>query len=171
MTPLNHRANVTEPMGALAQGSRPITLETPLVPVTHTVPALLFGLRLAASVCLALFLSFWFQLDDPFWAGTSASIVAQPGLGASLRKGRFRAIGTVIGGIAIVLMTAVFPQQHLALLVTLALWCAFCGCFASILPPFAGDAAALGGYTAAIVLAGLVEKPQDVFMTAVWRTT
>ncbi|HWS69832.1 MAG TPA: FUSC family protein, partial [Steroidobacteraceae bacterium] len=57
--------------------------------------AMLFGLRLAASVCLALLIAFWLQLDNPYWAGTSAGIVAQPALGASLRKGRFRAIGTV----------------------------------------------------------------------------
>ena len=77
--------------------------------------AVLFGLRLWASVCLALYTAFWLQLDDPYWAATSAGIVAQTGLGASLRKGRFRAIGTVIGGIAIVILVAVFPQNHLAL--------------------------------------------------------
>jgi hypothetical protein len=82
--------------------------------------ALLFGLRLSTSVCLALYIAFWFQLDDPYWAGTSASVAAQPRLGASLRKGRFRAIGTVIGGLAIVMLTAAFPQDHPALLVSLA---------------------------------------------------
>ena len=60
-------------------------------------PALVFGLRLWASVCLALFVAFWLELDNPFWAGTSAAIVCQPQLGASLRKGWFRMIGTVVG--------------------------------------------------------------------------
>ena len=36
---------------------------------------LLFGVRLWASVCLALFVAFWLELDNPFWAGTSAAIV------------------------------------------------------------------------------------------------
>ena len=58
---------------------------------------LLFGVRLWASVCLALFVAFWLELDNPFWAGTSAAIVCQPQLGASLRKGWFRMIGTVVG--------------------------------------------------------------------------
>src|SRR5712675_110934 len=66
----------------------------------------LFGLRLWASVCLALYTAFWLQLHDPYWAATSAGIVAQTGLGASLRKGRYRAIGTVVGGIAIVILVA-----------------------------------------------------------------
>ena len=55
---------------------------------------LLFALRLWASVCLALYIAFWLQLDNPFWAGTSAAIVCQPQLGAALRKGWFRMIGT-----------------------------------------------------------------------------
>jgi uncharacterized membrane protein YccC len=132
---------------------------------------MLFGLRLAASVCLALLIAFWLQLDNPYWAGTSAGIVAQPALGASLRKGRFRAIGTVIGGVSIVVLTAVFPQNHLALLCGLAVWGAACGFFATILPNFGGYAAALAGYTTAIVFGDLVADPQNVFMQAVWRVT
>lgn len=135
------------------------------------VPALLFGLRLSASVCLALYIAFWFQLDQPFWAGTSASVAAQPRLGASLRKGRFRAIGTVIGGLAIVVLTAAFPQNHPALLVGLALWGALCGCVATVLPNFAGYAAALAGYTAAVVFADTVQNPHNTFLVAVWRLT
>ena len=38
-------------------------------------PALLFGLRLWASVCLALFVAFWLPLNNPFWAGTSGRAV------------------------------------------------------------------------------------------------
>ena len=53
-------------------------------------PALLFGLRLWASVCLALYVTYWLELDNPYWAGTTAAIVCQPHLGASLRKGWFQ---------------------------------------------------------------------------------
>ena len=48
-------------------------------------PPLLFGLRLWASVCLALYVAFWLELDNAYWAGTTAAIVRQPSLGASLR--------------------------------------------------------------------------------------
>ena len=58
-------------------------------------PALLFGLRLWASVCLALYVAFWLELDNPFWAGTRRRSSASRSLGASLRKGWFRMIGTV----------------------------------------------------------------------------
>src|SRR6516164_11741342 len=77
---------------------------------------LFFGLRLWVSVCLALYLAFWLELDNPYWAGTTAALVCQPHLGASLRKGWYRMLGTVVGGMAIVVLTACFPQNRTAFL-------------------------------------------------------
>src|ERR1700704_4858966 len=136
---------------------------------------LLFGVRLWASVCLALFVAFWLQLDEPFWAGTSATVVCQPQLGAALRKGWFRMIGTVIGAVAIVVLTACFPQDRLAFFALLALWGGICAFVATVLRNFASYAAALSGYTAAIVAAntlGATGGPTpDVFMLAVFRAS
>src|SRR6478609_1201636 len=84
-------------------------------------PPLTFGLRLWASVCLALYVAFWLQLDNAFWAGTSAALVCQPRLGASLRKGWFRMIGTIVGAVVIVVLTGLFPQDRTAFLLGLAL--------------------------------------------------
>jgi uncharacterized membrane protein YccC len=114
-------------------------------------PPLLFGLRLWASVCLALYVAFWLELDNAYWAGTTAAIVCQPHLGASLRKGWFRMIGTVVGAVAIVVLTACFPQDRAAFLMSLALWGAACALVATLLRNFAAYAAALAGYTAAII--------------------
>jgi uncharacterized membrane protein YccC len=119
--------------------------------VMSAAPALLFGLRLWASVCLALYVAFWLELDNAYWAGTSAAIVCQPQLGASLRKGWFRMVGTVVGAVAIVVLTACFPQDRAAFLVGLALWGAGCALLATLLRNFASYAAALAGYTAAII--------------------
>src|ERR1043166_9445286 len=83
---------------------------------------LLFAVRLWASVCFALFVAFWLELDNPFWAGTSAAIVCQPQLGASLRKGWFRMVGTVTGAVMIVGLTACFSQDRITFLGLLALW-------------------------------------------------
>jgi uncharacterized membrane protein YccC len=114
-------------------------------------PPLLFGLRLWASVCLALYIAFWLQLDNASWAGTSAALVCQPLLGASLRKGWFRMIGTLVGATGIVMLTACFPQNRVGFLVGLALWGASCALVATLLHNFASYAAALAGYTAAII--------------------
>jgi uncharacterized membrane protein YccC len=114
-------------------------------------PALVFGLRLWASVCLALYVAFWLELDNAYWAGTSAALMCQPHLGASLRKGWFRMIGTVVGAVWIVALSAAFPQDRVGFLLGLALWGAACACIATLLRNFAAYAAALAGFTAAIL--------------------
>jgi uncharacterized membrane protein YccC len=136
---------------------------------------LLFGIRLWASVCLALFLAFWLQFDNPAWAGATAAIVSQPQLGASLRKGWFRMIGTVIGATMIVVLTGLFPQDRIAFLGGLALWCAICAFAATLLRNFASYSAALAGYTAAIIAADTLGATggasPDVFLLAVDRAS
>src|SRR5690242_9833937 len=136
---------------------------------------LLFGLRFWASVCLALFVAFWLQLDEPFWAGTSAAVVCQPQLGASLRKGWFRMIGTVVGAVAIVVLTACFPQDRIVFFVLLALWGGICAFVATVLRNFASYAAALAGYTAVIIgadtLGATGGASSDVFMLAIFRAS
>jgi uncharacterized membrane protein YccC len=138
-------------------------------------PALLYALRLWAAVCLALFVAFWLELDNPFWAGTSAAIVCQPQLGASLRKGWFRMIGTVVGATMIVVLTACFPQERITFLVLLAFWCGLCAFAATVLRNFASYSAALAGYTAAIIAADNLGATggasSDVFLLAVTRAS
>jgi uncharacterized membrane protein YccC len=138
-------------------------------------PALLFGLRLWASCCLALYVAFWLELDTPSWTATTAAIACQPHLGASLRKGWYRLIGTVVGAVAIVVMTACFPQDRAAFFVALALWGAACALVATLLRNFASYAAALAGYTAAIIasdqLGAVGGLNGNAFLLAVYRAS
>jgi len=124
--------------------------------VRATGPSLLFGLRLWGSVSLALYAAFWLQLDNPYWAATSAAIVCQPQLGASLRKGWFRMLGTLVGAVVSVLLAASFPQDRLMFLGSLALCGAVSAVAATVLRNFASYAAGLAGYTVAIVVGDLV---------------
>jgi uncharacterized membrane protein YccC len=119
-------------------------------------PPLLFGLRLWASVSLALYVAFWLELDNPVWAGTSAAIVCQPHLGASLRKGWYRMIGTLLGAVMSVMLAACFSQDRVLFLGALALWGGMSALSATLLRNFAAYAAALAGYTAAIVAGDLL---------------
>lgn len=140
------------------------------------MPLLLYGVRVWAAVSLALLVAFWLQLENPFWAGTSAGIVCQPVLGASLRKGWFRMVGTILGAIVAVLLTAAFPQSRAGFFLALIFWGAACGFVASVLRNFASYAAALAGYTAVIVCSDVlgsvgVAAPQDAFILAATRAT
>src|SRR5579859_5915980 len=143
--------------------------------VSEAIPALVFGLRLSASVCLALYFAFWLQLDNAYWAGTSAAIVCQPSLGASLRKASFRMIGTVAGAVTSVVLAACFPQDRIGFLVGLAVWGAACGFIATILRNFASYGAALAGFTA-VIIASDVFGPTggvngDIFTLALTRAS
>src|SRR5262245_39340164 len=143
--------------------------------LSRSGPSILFALRLWLSVCIALYVAIWLELVDPFWAGTSAAIVCQPQLGASLRKGWFRMVGTVVGAVVIVVLTACFPQDRIAYLGLLALWCSICAFGATLLRNFASYAAALAGYTSAIVGVGTLGATggasPDVFMLAITRAS
>ncbi len=119
--------------------------------VRDATPSLLFGLRMWASVCVAFYVAFALELSEPSWAATTAALVCQPVLGASLRKSMFRMVGTIVGAIAIVVLAALVRQDRLAFLVGLTLWCAASAFMATILRNFAAYAAALSGYTAAII--------------------
>jgi len=135
----------------LSWGHRVLTKDLGPLMLRSAAPALLFGLRLWVSVCLALYVAFWLELDNAYWAGTTAAIVCQPNLGASLRKGWFRMIGTVVGAVAGVVLTACFPQDRVAFLLGLASWTAACALVSTLLRNFASYAAALAGITAAII--------------------
>lgn len=142
---------------------------------SNSGPLLLFGVRLWASVALALYVAFWLQLDNAYWAGTSAAIMCQPRLGASLRKGWFRLVGTLVGAVAIIILTACFPQQRLLFLAALAVWGAACAFTSTLLRNYASYSAALAGYTVAIIATdqlGAVGGPNGaVFTLAVARAS
>lgn len=149
--------------------------ETALAMTARATPSLLFGLRLWAAVCLSLYVAFWLQLDNAFWAGTTAGVVCRPQLGASLRKSWFRMIGTPVGAAAIVILTACFPQDRALFLICLALWAAACTFVSTLLRNFASYAAGLAGFTAVIIagdtLGATGGASSDVFMVAVTRVS
>jgi uncharacterized membrane protein YccC len=83
--------------------------------------------------------------------------------------------GTAIGAVAIVGLTACFPQDRVGFLLGLALWGAVCGLVATLLRNFASYAAALTGVTAVIIASdefGAIGGANgDVFILAVTRAS
>ncbi|ACF00074.1 Fusaric acid resistance protein conserved region [Rhodopseudomonas palustris TIE-1] len=132
-------------------------------------PRVLFGLRLSASVCLALFATYYLELQNAFWAATTAAIVCQPNLGASIQKGRFRAIGSALGALVMAALLAAFPQQREPALLLLALFCGLCAAAATLLRNLAAYAAALAGITSAIIFADTVTDPSSAPFLAIVR--
>jgi uncharacterized membrane protein YccC len=133
-------------------------------------PYLAHGLRLAAAVILALFISYALELDNAFWSGITAAVVCQPSLGGSLQKARVRVLGTVMGAVAIVALTVVFPQSRVGMLLGVALWVGICGFFATVMRNFHSYGAALAGFTSAVIFADVVVSPDETLLAALTRT-
>ena len=132
-------------------------------------PSLLFGLRMWAATSLALYIAFWLELDNAYWAGTSAAIVCQPQLGASLRKGWYRMVGTMVGAVMSMVLVACFPQDRVWFFGALALWGAACAFAATLLRNFASYAAALSGITVAIIAGDLLGSVGGVDANAAFQ--
>jgi uncharacterized membrane protein YccC len=128
-------------------------------------------MRIWTCVTLALFVAYSLELDNAYWAGATAAVVCQPSLGASLRKGWARTVGTFIGGVAIVVLVAAFPQQRISLLTGLALFCGICGFFAAVLRNYVAYAAVLAGVTAAVVFTDFINAADLTFHYAVTRAS
>ena len=84
-------------------------------------------------------------------------------------------IGTVVGAVAMVVLTACFPQNRIAFLAGLALWGAGCAFVATILRNSLALAAQLAGITAAIIASSQLGETGgangDAFVLAVIRCT
>lgn len=131
-------------------------------------PPLLYGLRFWASVSLALYIAFELQLGEPYWAGTSAGIACLPQVGASLRKGWFRVIGTLLGASMSVVVSGLFPQDRDAFLIFLVLWAGASAFATTLLRNFAAYGAALSGYTLAIIAGGALGATGGIHGDAVF---
>src|ERR1700730_10242414 len=69
-------------------------------------PALLFGLRLWAAVCLALYIAFWLGPRHGAWGGPSGAVRLSPKPGRSAPQGLFRHDRQNSRRSAIVILTA-----------------------------------------------------------------
>jgi uncharacterized membrane protein YccC len=133
------------------------------------LPAALFSLKCFVAAMLALWISLRIGLPRPYWAVTTAYIVAQPLAGAVLSKAVFRVIGTLVGAAAAVLLVGNLVNAPELLTLALAGWLGLC-VFVSLLDrtPRA-YMFVLAGYSACIVGLPSVDTPSLIFTTASLR--
>ncbi len=130
---------------------------------------IIFSVNCWLATILALFIAFSLDLKSPAWAMTTVYLTSQPLSGVMRAKAVYRAIGTCIGGAA---MVAIVPNLvNAPELTTLAiiLWVALC-VFVSLLDRTPRSYMfVLAGYTAALTGFPSVLAPGTVFDTAVSR--
>jgi Fusaric acid resistance protein family len=85
-----------------------------------------FAIRVWLATILALFVSFWLQLESPSSAALTVAILAEPTRGQALDKAGFRLLATVVGVMASIAFTALFSQAKDLVLTAFAAWLGIC---------------------------------------------
>src|SRR5262245_56452471 len=118
---------------------------------------------------LALFVSFWLQLEAPASAAVTVGILAEPTRGQALDKAGFRLLGTVVGVTASIAITGLFSQARDLILAAFAVWIGICVFAANLLDGYRAYAAVLSGYTVALIATQQIDNPQHVFESGMAR--
>ena len=128
-----------------------------------------FATRTTLSLLLAYLVAFAIQLDTASSAGLCVAIVVQPTPGMALSKAVYRAIGTVVGGAAALVLVAAFPQDRTMLLMGFALWLGACTFLAALLRDFRSYGAVLCGYTVGIIAVSGIDAPDGALLATLNR--
>jgi len=158
-------------MSEAAQGA-PSLLERSLAFADRVVPppsAWAFALRIWLAMVLALYAAFWLQLEGASSAMVCVAILAQPKRGQALSKALYRFVGTLVGAVVAIVLIALFAQDRVLLLVSLATWLMLCVFTAHFLQDTRAYGAMLSGYTVAIIAIAHIDAPLGVFDAAVDR--
>jgi len=118
---------------------------------------------------LALFVSFWLQLEAPASAAVTVGILAEPTRGQALDKAGFRLLGTIVGVTASIAITGLFSQARDLILAAFAVWIGICVFAANLLDGYRAYAAVLSGYTVALIATQQIDTPQHVFESGMAR--
>jgi uncharacterized membrane protein YccC len=81
-----------------------------------------FAIRVWLATILALFVSFWLQLESPTTAALTVAVLAEPTRGQALDKAGFRLLATVVGVTASIAIAGLFSQARDLILAAFAVW-------------------------------------------------
>ena len=143
--------------------------EQPFTVANIPVSSWSFAIRIWLATILALFISFWLQLEAPTTAALTVAILAEPTRGQALEKAAFRLLATVIGVTASIAITCLFSQTRDLILAAFALWIGVCVFAANLLDGYRAYSAVLSGYTVALIATQQIDTPQHVFEVSMAR--
>ncbi|XEU33490.1 FUSC family protein [Tistrella bauzanensis] len=128
--------------------------------------AMLFSAKSFTAAMLAYYIALRIGLPKPFWAIVTVYIVSQTSVGASLSRGIYRFVGTIIGAVATVAIIPNVVNDPIACSAVLACWIGLCLFFSLLDRTPRAYAFVLAGYTASLIGFPSVLDPGAVFDTA-----
>ena len=128
-----------------------------------------YAIRIWIAAVVALYLSFWLELEAPSSAILTVAIIAEPTRGQAREKGAYRLVATVIGVAASIIITGIFSQTRDLLLIAFAIWLGLCVYVSGLLDGNRAYAAVLSGSTVAFIAAAQIDNPGHVFESSMAR--
>lgn len=110
-----------------------------------------YALRNTIAMCLALSIAYGLQLDEPYWAMTSAAVVSFPTVGGVISKSLGRIVGSMLGATAALIIAGHTLDEPWLFAVSIASWLALCTWVSNHYQNNVAYAFSLAGYTAAII--------------------
>ena len=114
-------------------------------------------------------IALWAGWMNPYWAGWSVAVIALPTAGASILKGTYRAIGTIPGCIAALVIHALAPQERVLFMLLTCGWMFFTT-YLMLSRKKDSYLWTMAGYTCLVILLADVDSPGNMFQNAVFRT-
>ncbi|ABU77257.1 FUSC family protein [Cronobacter sakazakii] len=125
-----------------------------------------YALRNGIAMSLALTIAYVLELDEPYWAMTSAAVVSFPTVGGVISKSLGRIAGSLIGASAALIIAGHTLNDPWLFTWAMALWLALCTWVSGYFHNNAAYAFQLAGYTAAIIAFPLVNTVET---TELWN--
>ncbi|TCW46545.1 putative membrane protein YccC [Phytobacter diazotrophicus] len=123
----------------------------PLPWLTATRPQWRYAMRNSIAMCLALTVAYYLNLDEPYWAMTSAAVVSFPTVGGVISKSLGRVAGSLLGATAAMIIAGHTLNDPWLFLFAMAAWIGFCTWACAQFSNNVAYAFQLAGYTAAII--------------------
>ena len=145
------------------------TVPRPLTFAGFPLASWAFALRVWIAIVVALYAAFWLQLEAASSAAVCVGILAFPTRGQAFEKAGFRFLATVIGVAVSIVLVGALSQTRDLLLLAFAAWIGLCVYGSSVSDGNRAYAAALSGYTVAIVAIQEIDAPRHLFETGMAR--
>ncbi|WP_145483350.1 FUSC family protein [Yersinia aldovae] len=116
-----------------------------------------YALRNSLAMCLSLWIAFVLNLDEPYWAMTSAAVVSFPTVGGVISKSIGRVIGSLLGAAASLMIAGHCLNDPWLFTFSIAAWIGLCTFVSNHYQNNVSYAFALAGYTTAIIAFSTVD--------------
>jgi uncharacterized membrane protein YccC len=137
--------------------------------IGFSLSAWAFALRIWAAMMLALYVSFWLQLENPSPAAVTVGILALSTRGQAYQKAVYRILMTVVGVVVSIAIAGLFAQARDLFVLAYAGWFGLCVYICGLLDGNRAYGVVLTGITVAFVAVMQIDSPQNIFLTGMDR--